>query len=245
MKHHIKFHTCFTLDVNKVDITASRHSPNWNYSSRNGYWILPNAVKSIFKNSIRFTLQCCYNNIIVPCTMQLLEMTSGNSETASKFGTWKQLPGELLEVTATAGGLGNCRKLRRVAGKAQSLTIYKMLFYFNYFSAELQQTETSDRKCIFSDVRLQWCLTNRSIGSMVKLNRCGVVCPLRPSRIYLLGTELLQSPFRLSLAWDHVHGDIDNPCCAITNFCGVIADPCGVVAIGCCWCGEAYRCATH
>ena len=28
-----------------------------------------------------------------------------------------------------------------------------------------------------------------------------------------------------SLAWDHVRGDIDVPCGAITNFCGIIADP--------------------
>ena len=34
-----------------------------------------------------------------------------------------------------------------------------------------------------------------------------------------------------SLAWDHVRGDIDDPCGAIADFCGVIADPCGVVAI--------------
>ena len=41
-----------------------------------------------------------------------------------------------------------------------------------------------------------------------------------------------------SLAWNHVRGDIDDPCCAIANlcgvianFCGIIADPCGVVAI--------------
>ena len=41
-----------------------------------------------------------------------------------------------------------------------------------------------------------------------------------------------------SSAWDHVRGDIDDPCGAITDFCGVIADfcgvnvdPCGVVAI--------------
>ena len=48
-----------------------------------------------------------------------------------------------------------------------------------------------------------------------------------------------------SLAWDHVRGDIDDPCGAIAdfcrviaefcrviaNFCGVIADFCGVIAI--------------
>ena len=45
-----------------------------------------------------------------------------------------------------------------------------------------------------------------------------------------------------SLAWDHVRGDIDDPC-------GAIADPCGVVAIcetiGGRRCGDAVRCATH
>ena len=34
----------------------------------------------------------------------------------------------------------------------------------------------------------------------------------------------------LSLAWDHVRGDIDDPCGAIADFCGVIADFCGVIA---------------
>ena len=34
-----------------------------------------------------------------------------------------------------------------------------------------------------------------------------------------------------SLAWDHVRGDIDDPCGAIADFCGVISDPCGIVAI--------------
>ena len=34
-----------------------------------------------------------------------------------------------------------------------------------------------------------------------------------------------------SLAWDHVRGDIDDPCGTIADFCVVIADPGGVVAI--------------
>ena len=34
-----------------------------------------------------------------------------------------------------------------------------------------------------------------------------------------------------SLAWDHVRGDIDDPCGVIADFCGVIADFCGVIAI--------------
>ena len=53
-----------------------------------------------------------------------------------------------------------------------------------------------------------------------------------------------------SSAWDHVRGNIDDPCGAIADFCVVIADPCGVVAIpeaseaigGCAF---ADRCATH
>ena len=38
---------------------------------------------------------------------------------------------------------------------------------------------------------------------------------------------------RLSLAWDHFHGDIANPCGIIADFCGVIADFCGVIADYC------------
>ena len=40
-------------------------------------------------------------------------------------------------------------------------------------------------------------------------------------------------PSGRSLAWDHVRGDIDDPCGAIADFCGVIADFCGVVADFC------------
>ena len=50
--------------------------------------------------------------------MQSLEMTSGDLETTSLFGTWKR---ELPEVTATAGGCGNCWKLRRVPGEARNM----------------------------------------------------------------------------------------------------------------------------
>ena len=36
-----------------------------------------------------------------------------------------------------------------------------------------------------------------------------------------------------SLTWDHVRGNIDDPCGVIADFCGVIADPCGVIADFC------------
>ena len=50
-----------------------------------------------------------------------------------------------------------------------------------------------------------------------------------------------------SLTWDHVRGDIDDPCSAIADFCGVIADPCGVVVIPEAIGGRAVadRCATR
>ena len=52
-----------------------------------------------------------------------------------------------------------------------------------------------------------------------------------------------------SLTWDHVHGDIDDPCSGIADFCGVIADPCGVVAIheaiGSGRCGTPARLSKH
>ena len=52
-----------------------------------------------------------------------------------------------------------------------------------------------------------------------------------------------------SLAGDHFHGDIKDPCGVITDFCGVIADPCGIVVIPEAICGRAVgdadRCTTH
>ena len=36
---------------------------------------------------------------------------------------------------------------------------------------------------------------------------------------------------RQSLAWDHIRGNLNDPCGVIADFGGVIADPCGVVAI--------------
>ena len=48
-----------------------------------------------------------------------------------------------------------------------------------------------------------------------------------------------------SLAWDHLRGDIDDPCDVLVDFCGVIADPCCVVAIGGHAVGDADRCETH
>ena len=36
-----------------------------------------------------------------------------------------------------------------------------------------------------------------------------------------------------SFAWDHIRGDIDDPCGVIADFCGVIADFCGVIADPC------------
>ena len=54
--------------------------------------------------------------------------------------------GESPEVTATAGGCCDCWKLRRVAGDARNMTENALFILIVFFSAQLQQTETSDRK---------------------------------------------------------------------------------------------------
>ena len=67
-----------------------------------------------------------------------------------------------------------------------------------------------------------------------------------PSGICVPGTySSLHS--RRSLAWDHIHADINDPCGVIVDFCGVIADPCGVVTIPQAIGGRAVadRCATR
>ena len=52
--------------------------------------------------------------------MRSLEMTSGDLETTSEFGTWKRMREslqrlqQLLEVAATVGSYGDCWKLRRL-----------------------------------------------------------------------------------------------------------------------------------
>ena len=78
--------------------------------------------------------------------MWSLEMTSGDFETTSQFGTWKRMQEscqrlqQLLEVTATAGSCG------WVAGEAHNMTENYLSILIVSFSRQLQQIETSDRK---------------------------------------------------------------------------------------------------
>ena len=55
--------------------------------------------------------------------------------------------------------------------------------------------------------------------------------PLTPLEFFFQEQSYSSLHSGWSLAWDHIRGDIDDPCGAIADFCGVIADPCGVVAI--------------
>ena len=83
--------------------------------------------------------------------MRSLETTSGDLETSSQFGTWKRMRlhqrlQQLLEVAATVRSYSNCWKLRRVAVEAHNMTENALSILILIFSAQLQQTETSDRK---------------------------------------------------------------------------------------------------
>ena len=81
------------------------------------------------------------------------EMTSGDLEITSQFGTWKRMREsfqrlqQLLEVASTVGSYSNCWKLRRVAGEACNMT-ENALSILIIFSVQFQQTETSDRKLL-------------------------------------------------------------------------------------------------
>ena len=69
-----------------------------------------------------------------------------------KFWHLETNEAELPEVMATAGGQWRLRQLLEAKADCRQGLQYdvKCSFYFNYFSAQLQQTKTSDRKlCIF------------------------------------------------------------------------------------------------
>ena len=57
--------------------------------------------------------------------------------------------------------------------------------------------------------------------------------PPRPLEFFFQEQSFSSLHLGHSLAWDHVRGDIDDPCAAIADFCGVIADICGVIADFC------------
>ena len=92
--------------------------------------------------------------------MRTLETTSGDLETTSQFGTWKQLPGN--KCGRVAGGYGNCWRLRRLLDAAAGCLWgpqydEKCSFCFNhYFSIQLQLTKATDRNVLrlFHDVYL-------------------------------------------------------------------------------------------
>ena len=111
--------------------------------------------------------------------MQSLETTSSDSKMTSLFGTWKLLSGN--ECGRVARGYGNCWRLWRLLEAEVGCPRYdgKCCFYFNYyFSVQLQQTKTSDRKLS---------IFRSDFNSISQFTPCGNCLP---------ETELLQSPFR-------------------------------------------------
>ena len=82
--------------------------------------------------------------------MQSLQTTSGDLETTSQFGTWKQLPG--TECGRVVRGYSNCWKLWRVAGEARNMTENDLSILIVIFFVQLQQTVPSDRKLCISNV---------------------------------------------------------------------------------------------
>ena len=58
-------------------------------------------------------------------------------------------------------------------------------------------------------------------------------CSLAPLEFFFQEQSYSSLHSGWSLTWDHVRGDIDDPCGAIADFCGVIVDFCGVIADPC------------
>ena len=53
-------------------------------------------------------------------------------------------------------------------------------------------------------------------------NKSDMTCPT-PLEFFFQEQSYSSLHSGLSLAWDHIRGDIDDPCGAIADFCGVIA----------------------
>ena len=117
---------------------------------------MPMLLTVFLRTLLVLPFKCCYSNIIVPCGHSRQPPSSGDSETTSLFGIWKRLPetnaGKWPEVTATAGGCGECWKLWRVAGKACNMTenLSILIIFLNNSNKPRPQTET----CVFSDVEV-------------------------------------------------------------------------------------------
>ena len=127
--------------------------------------------------------------------MQSLEMTSGDLETTSQFGTWKRMQKsfqrlqQLLEVAATVGSCGNCWKLRRfleAAGEARNADSRrgpqrdgKLSFYFNFnfipYNSNKPRLQTES--CLFSSTDVT---ANHRLTATVMSLQCNVNKTLAP-----------------------------------------------------------------
>ena len=73
-------------------------------------------------------------------------MTSGDSETTSQFGTWKQLLG--YECGRVARGYGNCWKLRQVCNMMENALCILFVIFPHNSNKPRPQTES----CLFSNL---------------------------------------------------------------------------------------------
>ena len=117
--------------------------------------------------------------------MQSLQTTSGSQVTCKWLPSlalgndFREMNvGELPEVTATAGGCGDCWKLRRLLeaaeGSRQGLWYEgKCSCYFNcYFFRKLQQTETSGRKLSIYQSGFRRTSKSINLKTIVNFEKC-------------------------------------------------------------------------
>ena len=98
--------------------------------------------------------------ILIPVFHYGLEMTSGDMETTSQFGTWKRLPGN--ECGGVARGYSNCWKLWRLLEAATgcrrgSQYDRKCSFYFYFFHTTPTNRDLSQKAVYFSALfKVNW-----------------------------------------------------------------------------------------
>ena len=106
--------------------------------------------------------------------MRSLEITSGDLETTSQFGTWKRLSGN--KCGRVARGYGNCWRLRWVASKARNITENALSILIVIFSYNSNKPRPQAEICVFSDMVLLE-------ENFPRGNR--VVCSLRCYRVWI------------------------------------------------------------
>ena len=82
--------------------------------------------------------------------MWSLEMTSGDSDMTSQFGTWKQLL--VNECGRVARGYGNCWKLLWVAAEAHNMIESALYILIVIFPHNSNKPRPQTESCVFSNL---------------------------------------------------------------------------------------------